>query len=101
MKSNFFLDKDILICRNRDQLFSEVDDEIVMLSISKGEYYNLDEVGSIIWKMLEKPTTLEFVVENLQRKYDVTKDICENDILDFLEELMKKELIYMIDEKHK
>ena len=101
MKSKKTISEESLICRVSEQVFSEIDNEIIMLSISKGEYYNFDEAGSTIWKMLEKPTTIKSLVLKLLCIYDVSNDICKTDTKSFIGELIEKELIYVVDEKNK
>lgn len=89
-----------ILARNPDQLFSEIDDEIVMLSVKNGEYYNLNKVGSYIWNLLEKPNTFENLIKALLNSYDVDKKTCIDDTLPLIEELVIKGLINVIDEKN-
>ncbi|MEI3162622.1 MAG: PqqD family protein [Lachnospirales bacterium] len=53
----------------------------------------LNEVGSFIWKQLEKDTTKEEVLNNLLAEYDVDKVTAENDIDEFINKLKGAELL--------
>lgn len=53
----------------------------------------LNEVGSFIWKQLEKDTTKEEVLNNLLVEYDVDKATAESDIDEFINKLKGAELL--------
>lgn len=53
----------------------------------------LNEVGSFIWKQLEKDTTKEEVLNNLLTEYDVDKATAESDIDEFINKLKGAELL--------
>lgn len=77
---------------------SKIDDEIVMMSIEKGEYYGLDETGTYIWEMIENPVTVENLVQHLMKEFEVETEQCQNDTLDFLNDLHEKGLLIVIPE---
>ncbi|NLI24085.1 MAG: lasso peptide biosynthesis PqqD family chaperone [Bacteroidales bacterium] len=79
--------------RNPDLLFSDMDGETVMMSIQNGEYYGLDEVGSRIWQLLENPESAETLTDKLIEEYEVTRETCLSDVMEFLNMLAEKQLI--------
>ncbi len=84
------------IKRNPELVSTDVDGEKVMMSIENGEYFGLDPVGSRIWEMIENPIRVESLVNLLVDEFDVTKEQCEIDTLEFLNELADKKLIFII-----
>ncbi len=72
-----------------DIVVSDIDDEKVMMSVEKGQYYNLDTVGSRVWELIDKPIKVSELIDALLLKYDVDRETCERDVLVFLEELHK------------
>ncbi len=70
-----------------DIVVSDIDDEKVMMSVEKGQYYNLDTVGSRVWELIDKPIKVSELIDALLLKYDVDRETCERDVLTFLEEL--------------
>ncbi|WP_094603508.1 hypothetical protein SPSIL_010550 [Sporomusa silvacetica DSM 10669] len=74
-------------------LAADMDGETVMLNIEKGTYYGLDGIGSRIWQLIEKPHTVRSIVATLLEEYDVEGTACQNDVLDFLNQLSSKGLI--------
>lgn len=92
------INSESILQRNSKQLFSEVDGEVVMLSINNGEYYSLDSISTQIWTLLAKPCTFQNLVDNLMKMYEVSKEMCVNDTKQLLEEFIRKGLVKIIDE---
>ena len=92
------LKNDIVLCRNNDQIFSDIDGEVVMLNISNSEYYNLNSVASVIWNYFDKPKSLNSLFRVLQEKFEVSKDLCEEETKQFISNLYEKGLLRVVDE---
>ncbi len=78
---------------NKDILVNTIDDEVVMMSLEKGKYYGLNEVGSRIWELIQEPIKLSDLVENLISEYDISKETCIADTCRFLQQLEKDHII--------
>jgi hypothetical protein len=49
------------------------DGELVILDLEKGEYFSLDEIGTLLWRGLETGKTLDRVVDDVVEIYDVER----------------------------
>lgn len=87
------LDINATIRRNPSQLYSTIDNEVVMLSVHKGEYLSLNDIGSHIWQKLESSVSVNELVDHLCEIYDIDEELCLKETMIFLEELMEKEII--------
>jgi hypothetical protein len=58
----------------------------------------LSPVAEFIWSLLEEPRSLGELLEAVTNEFDVTPDVAEPDILDFLRELDKNHFLLMEDE---
>ncbi len=85
------------LIRNNEILASEMDGETVMMSIENSEYYSLSKIGTVIWGILETEITFSKLIDILTEKYNVERNICENDTLEFLENSIKKNVILIND----
>ncbi|GCD84102.1 hypothetical protein PTHTG4_31670 [Parageobacillus thermoglucosidasius] len=74
-------------------VFTEIEGEAVLLNISNGTYYGLDEVGVDIWKYMNKGRSFEEIKSYLVNEYKVQESIIEKDLIDFLTDLENKGLI--------
>lgn len=86
-----------IIRRNEDLLSSDIDGEIVMMSIENGSYYGVNPIGSRIWDIVRNPVKVSDIISVLLKEYDVSKDICENDVLTFLNTLYNEHIIQTIE----
>jgi len=63
--------------------------ETVLMSLSNGEYYGINDVGSTIWNLLEKQMCLGELIEKLIELYGINTEQCEADISEFISSLTK------------
>jgi hypothetical protein len=82
-----------IVKRNPEMVSGNMDGEIVMLSLQRGEYFGLDKVGSRIWELLEHSTSVGIIKTALLEEYEVDESTCEKDLIEFLEDLQNKDLI--------
>jgi hypothetical protein len=81
------------ISRNPSMVFNKIDDEVVMLSIENNEYYGLNAIGSRIWESIAQPIVFSALVDQLLAEFDVNREQCEHDVIEFLTKLDEKKLI--------
>ena len=78
-----------MIERKGDWLSARVGDEIMMMSPEHGKYIGVNEVGARIWELIETPSELATVCEELQREFEVSPEICKAEVDSFLAEMEK------------
>lgn len=88
-----------ILQRNLDQLFTMIDDEVVMLNIKYEEYLNLNSHASYIWQLLQTPLTFGELTDQLCTVYNVEKKVCIEDTMEFITELVEKDIIQIIHEE--
>jgi len=74
-------------------LFQEVDGESVLLSLDKGCYYGLDELGTRIWKLIDRDLDSDRVVAAIVEEYEVEPEQARRDLDAFLSDLEQSGLI--------
>ncbi|MGO4529376.1 lasso peptide biosynthesis PqqD family chaperone [Paenibacillus sp. 2TAF8] len=84
--------KDV-VTRKEGNLVSDMGGEKVMMSISSGKYYNLGSTGGRIWEMITEQRTLDELIETLASEYNVDPDQCREQVVPFLEHLLREGLI--------
>jgi len=82
-----------VIARKKEMVTADMDGETVMMSIENGKYYNLGQMGSVIWDLLEAPISAEALIMKLMEKYEVSRQQCETETLAFLNGLIKEGLL--------
>ena len=85
-----------LISRNPEMLAVDMDDEVVMMDVTNGDYFGLNTVGAYIWNLLEQEQTIAMIVETAQQHFaEATADQIQQDVFTFLTELQEKKLVVM------
>lgn len=82
-----------VITGKKDIVAADMDGETVMMGIETGKYYNLGKMGGVIWAILEQPVSVAAVIEQLLEKYEVTRQQCEEEVIDFLKQIQKEGLL--------
>jgi hypothetical protein len=85
------------VVRNPGQISADLDGEVVVLSIDNGKYYNMDEVGSRIWALLERPISVAALIDLLVGEFEVEREICEVELLAFIRDLHAGGLVQISD----
>jgi hypothetical protein len=79
------------------QVSTPLSEETVILNHTKGYYYNLNEVGTLIWTTLQKQEAdVNFLAEVVAEKYDITTEDCIADVQAVLDDLMNEQLVEKI-----
>lgn len=86
------------VVRSPEQVSGDLDGKVVLLSIENGEYYNMNEVGSRIWELLEKPMTVAALIDQLLAEFEVDRATCEQEATAFLQQLRKDKLLQVMTE---
>jgi hypothetical protein len=84
---------DVIIVRNPDIVATEMDGDLVMMSIDRGEYFGISGVGSRVWELLGSPASVAEIVSHLTLEYDVEEDRCRAEVLDFVRSLFDRNLV--------
>lgn len=79
---------------NRDAIFAQINDEIVVMGFKNEENYAINPVGAKLWNLLEsRPVSLNEMVQYLTECYGVTSAIAIQDVTHFLNTLFEQDLI--------
>lgn len=84
---------DSIITQANDQVSTDLDGEVILMSIKQGNYFGFDKILSRIWALIEKPISVADLCHELMEEYDVEKKRCETDILEVINNLYKEDLI--------
>ena len=71
----------------------EIDEETIILDSETQEYFSLNEIGKVIWSLLERNKQLEEIKAEMLDMYEVPADQIEKDLLNFIQALAAKRLI--------
>ena len=74
-------------------IFDIIDDDIVIIHLKNGNYYNISDTGAFIWKQIAKNTSFGNMLFLLRAKYNVDPATSEIDLQTFLTKLEAEGLV--------
>ena len=83
-----------VVVRNEDGLLTtEVDGELVGMSVEQGACYGLNAVGTRIWALIAEPRSIDSLCEQLLAEFDVAEDRCRREVIALIEDLRADRLV--------
>jgi hypothetical protein len=82
-----------MLLRNTSVLWRELDGEAILLNPKEGCSYNLNNVSTLIWKMLDGEHTPEDIAKTICELYEVEYEQALQDIERLLDELRDNNLL--------
>jgi hypothetical protein len=86
-----------VVVASRDQLSSDLGGETVLLHMGAGRYYGLDEVGTRVWALIQRPRRVGEVCAEIVAEYEVDAGRCERAVLTLLAEMADAGLVERVD----
>ena len=84
---------------NKEEVAAKViDGEAVLINLSNGVYYSMDEVGALVWELVEHNYSLEEMVSTICARYDVTPEQAQGDVERLAAELLEENLLAVADD---
>ena len=80
--------------RKEDIIVTDMDGNPVMMDILTGKYFRLNKTGSSILKIIEKPHTLDGIIDEMMKIYDVERSACEEQTKAFLDSLINAGIVF-------
>lgn len=78
-------------------LFQEVEGDSVLLNVSKGEYFGLNDSGHRMWLILTESDSIQQAYEKLLDEFEVSPEQLRVDLSALVEELLGNELVQVAD----
>ena len=81
--------------RSEDTASRMIDGEAVIVIPQKGVVTVLNETGAGIWQLLDGRNTVEDIINIISSEFNVPREEAEKDTLDFIEELIEKDMVVL------
>ncbi|MBE0447276.1 MAG: PqqD family protein [Actinobacteria bacterium] len=79
---------------SRDITVRSIGDEVMILTLKDTCLYSMNEVGKCIWGTLSVgPANVNAIIKSVSSEYDVEAGLIREDVLDFLNELLSKDIV--------
>ena len=81
------------ITLSKNVFAQEIDEETIILDSETQEYFSINEIGKVIWSLIEEKKNLEEIKAEMLNMYEVPEEQIEKDLLNFIQALEQKRLI--------
>jgi hypothetical protein len=86
-----------VVCASKQQVFCNVAEEAVLLSMEDGAYYGLNDVAASIWRQIQEPRSVGQIRDALLTEYcDIDESECESTVSAFLSEMISLRLVDVV-----
>lgn len=82
-----------MLLRNTNVLWRELDGEAILLDPQQGCSYNLNVVGTFIWKLLDGSHSIDDLVQAISAAYEVEESQARSDLESLLHDLRQNNLV--------
>lgn len=86
-----------MLQRNSSILWRELAGEAVLLDTKEGCSYNLNTVGTVVWKLLDGTHTIDSIVQAICVQYEVEQEQAFEDVQRLLTEFQANNLTYEVN----
>ena len=87
--------------RKEHIIFAEDEGKKVLYNPMDGSFFAVNEVGDFIWSELEQRVTVNYLIDRVAENFDVEVEELLEDISNFLEQLVERDLISKVPYKDK
>lgn len=82
-----------IITKAGNHVEAVVDDEVVLMHIDDGKFFSLNKTSQRAWELLDEDICFGDLVSKIRAEYSVTQETCEEDMRDFMKNLLERTLI--------
>lgn len=98
MKNNVEFNSHTVVRSSGESIEAEIHGESVILQLTTGVYFGVNEVGSRIWQLIKAPHRISALVQELKTEFNVEQDELESDVTKFIQQLLTADLAEICDE---
>lgn len=77
----------------RDVLSTEHEGSTILLDLRRQVYLGIDEVGTVIWREIERGATCAEIERDLEAQYDADPEVLQRDARAFVADLLSRRLV--------
>ncbi|WP_286925404.1 MULTISPECIES: PqqD family protein [Lysinibacillus] len=84
--------------KNENIVFTEIDNEAVLLNQQSGIYYGLDEVGVFVWRHLVDGLAFSDIIQEIVKEYNIEQNMINQvsqDITLFIRDLNERSILLL------
>ena len=82
------------IVRNPEVVFTQIDNEIVLVGPKDDLFYGVNEMGAAIWRLLDSSDlSCREIFEHIKHDYEIDESTCISDIMRFIGSMLEQNIV--------
>lgn len=91
------LEPSTVVRKSPSQVSCVLNEEVAVLNVERALYFGLQGVGAHIWDALEAPRSVAEICDDVTAHFDVSPEICRQDVARFLDSMLDAGLIETVN----
>ena len=87
------MDQNRIPNKSPDLIWREMEDGTVIISPEGGRVRVLNDVGTLVWRLLDGQKTVRVICNQVAQEYEISAADAANDIENFLQELDQRDIL--------
>ena len=87
------IDQTTTLHRADSHLNTELDEEVIVMSLGSGRIFSFVDTAREIWAMLAQEMTFGQLIDHLVAEFDVSREVCAADVTQFLDVLIEHKMV--------
>jgi len=79
--------------RSDTAMARRIDDDLVILDVTSGRYFEVNDVGALVWEHLDGTRTVEDLIDTVLAEFDAPRDLVTIDVENLLGQLIRAGLV--------
>jgi hypothetical protein len=80
MTTDFPLQDTDIVSRVETIVATDMDGEVIMMSVESGQYFHFDDIATLVWHKVEQPCSIGEIIAHVREIYDVSAEECRRDL---------------------
>jgi hypothetical protein len=85
------------VVRSGKMPFRMIETDGLIMNPKDSNLHSLNETASFLWEQIEQPQSVEALIQNVLKRFQVDRQRAEQDVLKFVEEIQTRGLINIVD----
>jgi hypothetical protein len=86
-----------VVVASKDQFSCPLGNDTVILDVKAGLYFSLDNVGAMVWELIQQPKSVKEVRDAVLDAFEVEPEVVERDLHALLLDLAGRKLVEIRD----
>jgi Coenzyme PQQ synthesis protein D (PqqD) len=86
-----------VVVATKEHFSCPLGNDVIILDLRAGLYFSVNDVGALVWQLIQEPRTVGQVRDAVLDSFDVDPQTCERDVRALIQDLVSRNLVEVRD----